>query len=177
MGSNDKYKDKPFFYWEEFIVWLNGFSLKHSSFDNHFFERCKELSKNDVCNICDLEMLFYKVRDYAKDNYLDCVKVDNREAYFIYFEDFSYEISKDDNNFYCAAVPKYMGYDFIDFNNVITDKRLEYSYVIDEKLNMLASMVDVLYRFGIPLSAIKDKVDNTVRVLSDEKVVCKKRIR
>ncbi len=42
---------------------------------------------------------------------------------------------------------------------------------------MLASMVDVLYRFGIPLSAIKDKVDNTVRVLSDEKVVCKKRIR
>ncbi len=164
----DYWKSVPYFEWEEYIVWLESFTERYPVFSNDLLG-CTDVSVSDLRYVKNLVYLFAKVDDYAKKNYLGSFHRNDNESYYFSFRNIGYEIGMigEGESFYCLRVNKNEYYEdcFINYDDIVSERRSNYAQLIDRKLDILSEMIGVLHESGIPLETIKQVVYSKVESL------------
>ncbi len=149
---------------DSYILWLQYFTLMYSSFtDDEFLYNKKSISKENLEQVKKLSLLYKGIRQYADKNYLYPFIFDYEEYFKIKYNDIGYEIGfmSDNKSFYCSRIE--LSEDgFIDFNDIILDKKQPNTDYIDKNLLQLSCIITYYYEQGIPIKALKMTLENTL---------------
>lgn len=128
----------------------------------------------DMDNPSNLELLFRAIDDYAINNYYYS-NVDDYESYYnIRFNNKLYKFGMIYGQGICFYLEKGNDKDnnYIEFSDVIGNKRPERANDIENKLSKIYFLIDTLYGSGIPTRSIKCMIDDylfSIGVRDDKK--------
>ena len=146
-----------------YILWLQEFTIKYPVFTDDSLEDLKKLSTIDKENVSSLGFLFDCIYDYAENNYVYAFKDSDFTRYFnIEYNNIGYKIGlmSGQGIFHFCERLKKIDNTFIDFNDILLNKKQEKTKFIKEKLNELSNYIMNLNEQDIPLKAIKETVNN-----------------
>lgn len=149
-----------------YINWLQKFTLTYPKFRNDDFINNKDkLEESDLKNIDNVSLLYYGIKDYANSNYIyPFIDSDFVKYYRIKYNNIGYEIGMiigQETLFFCERVDN-IDNTFIDFNNIILNKKEENTKFIEERLNELSNTITCLHEQNIPLDIIKSIIDDNI---------------
>lgn len=174
-------KRKEMFSNYNYLKWLESFTIEHPSFsDDDWLYFPEQISETDNENVKNLHLLYEGIEFYAKKNYIYPTKCD-----FGYYEDYynlkldnvSYELGRSIGQgtlFFCRRKPLNIDLEYIDFNDIISDKKKDGIDVITKQLKDLSSQVLKLYKNGVPLDALIETLDTTLTEIEKEEENSKK---
>ena len=170
-------KLKSIFSSYDYMNWLNSFTANTKGFsDEDFLYFPEKISKEDLDKVNNLGLFFEGIEKYADKNYIYPTMYEYQSFYGI--KDNANEvyykigvIEGQGGSFFCDRVEDTSELDFIDFNDIMNDKIRENVEKIENGLDNMSNLVISLYEKGVPLEAIKDTFDKTIREieLSKEK--------
>ena len=167
-------KRKEIFSNTDYMMWLENFTTYHPSFsDDNWLYFPEKISKEDNEKVNNLSLLYEGIEIYAKKNYIYPTECDFGGYYRIKLDNVGYEIGKlvgQGTLFFCDAKPLNKNLEYIDFYDIMNDKKKDGVDVITEQLKNLSNGVLELYKQGVPLAAIIETLDTTLtKVKKDEK--------
>lgn len=154
-----------------YFEWLNLFTQdKESFFDDewlYFPEAILESDRKNVEKLC----LFYEGIDrYASSNYIYPTPwKDFGNYYRIRLNQFGYEIGMaigQGSHFFCRKASIDNPEEFIDFNDIMNDKKQNQVDFITTNLDSLSNMVLTAYENGVPIEAIVNRLDQTIKKIN-----------
>ena len=149
----------------DYIKWLIDFTKDKEGFtDNDWDYAPIKLSKNDQEKVDDLQLLFEGIYNYAKKNYIYSTPCSLGEYYNIKIGDIGFEIgyiTGQGTMFYCKRVD--IQDNFIDFMDILSNKKQDNVDYIEKELNMLSDMINNIYNNGIPIDAITETYNIAIR--------------
>ena len=168
-----------------YIEWISSFTQDKDGFDD---ETLFSLDKDDPNKkyIKYLNLFYDGINEYAERNYIYPELNETTHHFFgshfnIRLNDFGFEIGYISGQgviFLCNKKEIENESDFIDFNDIITNKKQDNVDSINETLNNLSTIVSEAYQNGVPIEAIRNRIDLTIRDLNKiEKDKHKKLIR
>ena len=131
----------------------------------------KKILKEDNEKVSKLHLLYEGIELYAKKNYIYPTKCDFGDYYNIKLDNIGYEIGMlvgQGTLFLCNRTLVNKDLEYIDFNDIITNKKKDGVDMITQQLNNLSNKILELYKKGVPLTAIKETLDNTLTVIGEE---------
>ncbi len=156
-----------------YIEWLSHFTIEHPKFKDcewrHFPDK---LSSEDYKKVNDLDLLFYIVDKYAKENYRYPITTNSGKFYKIKYNDVGFIIGIVGGialGYICSRVEVDNEKDFIDFNNIIANKKCDDVEFIERQLKDLSKLIVTLHASGVPLESISVTVNNTLDSVKPEK--------
>ncbi len=160
---------KQLFSNKEYIQWLIDFTEDKKGFlDSDWDYSSEKLSDNDQRNVNNLSLFFEGICTYAKKNYIYSSSRALGEYYRIKINDIGFEIgyiAGQGTSFYCKRVDINNEYNYIDYNDIILDKEQNNVKTINSSLNSLSNMIIDTYNSGVPVEAIEETVNVTMREL------------
>lgn len=153
----------------EYINWIINFSKDIDSFTEYnWLYDSLELSEIDKENIKRLGLFYEAIDKYARANFIYPIVTNNESYYQIKIDNYGFEIgiiNGQDNIHFCqrAHIEKN---EFIDFKDILTNKKQDNVNEIINKLNALGEMIQKTYNEGVPLEAINNTVNKTLNELS-----------
>ena len=160
----------------EYIDWLINFTKDKEGFYDSAWDYSEEkLSESDQEKVYDLSLFFEGIYCYAKENRIYSKDGRLGEYFQIRIGDIGFEIgyrSGQGTDFYCKRVSPEDN--FIDFIDILFNKKQDNLEFIEEGLNNLSNMISYLYNNGIPMEAIIETVNKTTRSIEREKKLLKK---
>lgn len=157
----------------EYINWLYKFTQDKERFsDDDWLYYPERISKYDRDNVKDLGLFYEGVSNYAQQNHIYPTPCDFGDFYKIKFNDFGFEIGimiGQGTVFFFNKSILENEKEFIDFNDIMTGKKQDNVDYINATLDSLSNMVVNAYESGVPIVAIINTLDNTIRNLSSEK--------
>lgn len=153
----------------EYINWIINFSKDIDSFTEYnWLYDSLELSEIDKENIKRLGLFYEAIDKYARANFIYPIVTNNESYYQIKIDNYGFEIgiiNGQDNIHFCqrAHIEKN---GFIDFKDILTNKKQDNVNEIINKLNALGEMIQKTYNEGVPLEAINNTVNKTLNELS-----------
>ena len=169
----ENFNEKPFFYWEYVIIWLENFSRKYPYFsDDKWLDLHNELCNWDKKYIVNLYLLFDKIKDYANKNYLLPCECDDEERYCIEWHDAYYYVGQKKEGYYCRKLNNCIN-DSISFDAILSDKKTDRAMLIDCKLDILSQLVKSYVLDGIPYDAILDVIHQSSNRCYKDDIFCK----
>lgn len=169
-----------------YLKWLETFTKEYSVFsDNDWLYRQDEISNDDKQNVECLELLYMGIEQYASKNYIYPTNSRFGNFYKIKLDSISYEIgilTGQGTQFFCRRVENIDEQEFIDFSDIIHNKKSIHRDAIKNNLNNLSHMIVSLYESGVPLEAIENELKYTLGTIKAQKEaeqskVLKKQIR
>lgn len=149
----------------EYILWLENFTIATPCWSDDTWLYCPEkISKEDYNRVKELHCFFNGIMDYAKRNYIPS-QYDEFETYiFIKFNNIGYKIGEmigQGSLTYCERVD-ISHYDnvFIDFNDIVNNKKQENVDCIDKKFNSMCEIIEELISMGVDSKTIFTRVQN-----------------
>ena len=94
-----------------------------------------------------------------------------KSYYNIKFDNIGYEIGMlvgQGTLFFCNRTPLNKDIEYIDFNDIISNKKRDNTDVITRQLNNLSNKVLELHKKGIPLTALIETLDTTLTGIKEE---------
>lgn len=165
-------KRKEMFSNTNYIKWLEGFTTKYESFaDDSWLYTPTELSQEENEKVANLHLLYEGIELYAKKNYIYPTKCDFGGYYNIKLDSIGYEIGMlvgQGTVFFCKRTPLNKDLEYIDFNDIMTDKKKDGVDVITQQLKDLSNKVLELHKKGIPLTALIETLDTTLTGIKEE---------
>lgn len=156
----------------DYMKWLDSFTIEHSKFsDDDWLYFPEKISKQDNEQVYNLRLLYEIIEKYASKNYIFPTTCDFGDFYKIKFEHTGFEIGMLAGQgvlFFCNRVQIENEKDFIDFNDILNNKKNDNVTTIKNKLNELSNLVVSLYKSGIPLEAIVITLDNTLNEINTQ---------
>ena len=150
---------------DNYINWLQEFTIKYPNFRSDTLFDNNKLSLIDKDNINNLKLLFEAIYNYASSNYIYPLNdFDFVEYYRIKYNNISYEIgiiTDKGTLFFCERVNN-IDDTFIDFNNIILNKKEDSTEFIEKRLTELSNIITYFYEQNIPLNAIKSTINDTL---------------
>jgi len=116
--------------------------------------------------------MYKGIERYASENYIYPTNCDFGNFYKIKLDNIGYEIGMlagQGTLFFCNRVQIENEQHFIDFNDIVNNKKNNNASFIKNSLNELSNMVVTLYENGIPLEAIVNTLDNTLTEINVKK--------
>ena len=164
----------------EYIKWLDEFTQDKDGFSDddwlYFPEKIEESDKN---NVEKLNIFYEGIKQYAKKNYIRKSEIEFGDFYKIRLDDLGFKIGMMSGQgvfFFCEKVPVDNKESFIDFNDIILNRKLERVDEITKDLEQLSSMVISLYEKGAPVDAIMNTLNDALKAVkskNDEKTLKK----
>lgn len=151
----------------EYMLWLEQFMSSRTGFlDDDWLYKPEEISKEDYERVEQLSCFLSGIRSYAARNFIRLESDDDYDSHvFIKFNEIGYEIgtfSGQGTVAYCHRVDISTDKNFIDFNDIVTNKKQDNVDSITDKLNELDSLVSVLLELGTPEDAILSRVSKSL---------------
>lgn len=154
----------------EYISWLEEFTKIHSFFTvDDWLYSDNEISKSDEKHVEELELLYFEIKEYAKKNFISFNRSEGLEYYSIKYNNVGYQIGEvgfQGGSFYCNRVEIESDEDFINFTDIITNKKQERVDFINKRLSDLSNLIKELLKEEIPIPAIEETIQKTIE--SDE---------
>lgn len=165
-------KRKEMFSNTNYIKWLEGFTTKYESFaDDSWLYTPTELSQEENEKVVNLHLLYEGIELYAKKNYIYPTECDFGGYYNIKLDNIGYEIGMlvgQGTVFFCKRTGIDKDLEYIDFNDIMTDKKKDGVDVITQQLKDLSNKVLELHKKGIPLTALIETLDTTLTGIKEE---------
>jgi len=148
-----------------YLKWLEKFTLNYPNFtDNDWLYFEDKISKEDNEKINDLHLLYEAIELYASKNYIYPNKYFFGSYYNIKLDNVGYEIGRLSGQgtlFFCNRKELNKDLEYIDFNDIISNKKKDNTIIIENRLTYLSNLVISLYNSGVPLEAIINTLDTT----------------
>lgn len=151
----------------EYINWLIQFSKEEGGFSDSDWDYAKEkLDPATQEKVDNLQLLFEGISRYARKNYIYSSPNALGEYYRIKLNGVGLEISYktgQGTTFYCRMVPLENESEFIDFMDIVENKKRPEVDRIESGLKVLSNTIMLLQANGIPLEAISETIDRTIK--------------
>lgn len=148
----------------DFFAWLDIFTQEYEDFDDgRWKHRHNEISEEDRTNIERLNFLYEAIRLWAEKNKIYPNLREYAEFYEVRIGNTGYEIGIDTSNglsYFCNRVEEMPR--FIDFDDILADKRVENVEAKLEAWKQLSKIVQTLSGFGVPENAVQDKIEDII---------------
>lgn len=158
---------------KDYIEWLEVFTMTYSSFtDEKWLYYLENISESDNQEVKNLSFLYNEINLYARNNYIYAITCDFGNYYKIKYNDVCYKIGVlvgQGTVFFCDRIKLDNQRDFIDFNDLLANKKRDNVAEIEKELNNLAYLIKSLYEKEIPVEAIKEVFDMTINNLRKDK--------
>lgn len=114
-------------------------------------------------------LLFFKdIEKYASDNHIYPIRTDIGCFYRVRLDEIGLEIGYDyveDTSFHCDRVIVENEEDFINFNDILTNKKQNNIDKISKNLELLSMIINDCYNDGTPIEAIDNTCSDTIKKL------------
>lgn len=152
---------------DEYILWLQNFTTIYESFGDDDWIYCKnEISSKDLENVGYLHLLYDIIDKYARENYISATPCPFENSYSIMFSGVGYNIRQliGQGTFtICIRVHIDNEDNFINFEDIKSNKKCDEAVVIDEKLQELSGSIKKLVKEeNVPRDAISTCVEETL---------------
>jgi len=156
-----------------YINWLESFTVEHQSFSDDDWLYCPEIiSQEDRENVTNLRLFYEGIERYAKDNYIYPPECDYGGYYNIKFENCGYEIGMLEGQgtivFFCNRKEFNKDLEYIEFEDIASNKKRNTTDIIAQQLEDLSNAVLELYKNGVPLDALVETLDTTLLGIKKE---------
>lgn len=156
-----------------YIEWLNQFTQDKDGFSDddwlYFPEKISESDREKVEQLC----LFYEgINKYAEKNHIYPTPCEFGNFYSVKLNNFGFEIGilvGQGTVFFFNKASLEDDKEFIDFNDIMIEKKQENVDQINATLDSLSSMVTTAYENGVPIEAIVNTLDNTIKGITSKK--------
>ena len=116
---------------------------------------------------------FYEGIDkYARSNHIYPSQCEFGNFYKVRLNEIGFKIGISfiqGTKFFCKKVPVESEKEFIDFNDIMTDKNQEQIDLINASLDSLSNMILTIYESGVPIELIAYIVENTIKEITYQK--------
>jgi len=151
----------------EYINWLIQFSKEEGGFSDSDWDYAKEkLDPATQEKVDNLQLLFESISRYARKNYIYSSPNAFGKYYCIKLNGVGLEIgykAGQGTTFYCRRVPLENESEFIDFMDIVENKKRPEVDRIESGLKVLSNTIMLLQANGIPLEAISETIDRTIK--------------
>ena len=165
-------KRKEMFSNTNYVKWLESFTIEHPVFsDDDWLYFPEKISQEDNEKVKNLHLFYEGIELYAKNNYIYPTKCDFGGYYNIKLDNISYEIGMlvgQGTLFFCNRKPIDKDLEYIDFNDIMADKKKDGVDVITEQLKDLSDKILELHKKGIPLDALIETLDTTLTGIKEK---------
>lgn len=165
-------KRKEMFSNTNYVKWLESFTIEHPGFsDDDWLYFPEKISQEDNEKVKNLHLFYEGIELYAKKNYLYPTECDFGGYYNIKLDNIGFEIGMlvgQGTLFFCKRTPLNKDLEYIDFNDIMADKKKDAVDVITQQLKDLSNSVLELHKKGIPLTAIIETLDTTLTGIKEE---------
>ncbi len=148
----------------DYMDWLSEFSISNPYInDDNVLEDYKTFSEDDKRQIYDLNILYCAVDKYAKDNLISPEKCENGYYYNVKYNDNYFEVGylmTMSLSFFSNRCEYNENRNYIDFMNIVNDRKLPETDALKEGLNALVEHAKYLMDEGVSLDIIKEALDN-----------------
>lgn len=152
----------------DYIKWLDKFTIEHPNFsDDDWLYFPEKISKEDLELVNNLYLIYQGIEKYANENYIYPTACDFGNFYKIKWENAGFKIGVlvgQGTLFFCNRVQIEDG--FIDFKDIINNKKSDYAITTKNKLNELSNLVVSLYKSGVPIEAIVITLNNILNEIN-----------
>ena len=165
-------KRKEMFSNTNYLKWLENFTIEHPGFsDDDWLYFPDKISQEDNEKVKNLHLLYEGIELYAKKNYIYPTECDFGGYYNIKLDNIGYEIGMlvgQGTLFFCKRTPLNKDIIYIDFNDIISDKKQSGVDLITQQLKELSDKILELHKKGIPLNALIESLDTTLTGIKQE---------
>lgn len=150
----------------DYLKWLDNFTIAHQNFsDDEWLYFPIEISMNDKEQVEKLHLMYRGIDKYASKNYIYPIPCDFGNFYKIKSDNIGYEIgilNGQGTLFFCNRVEIENEKEFIDFNDIMNNKKSDNVSMIEDNLNKLSNMIISLHQSGVSLYAIETTFKSTL---------------
>jgi len=155
-----------------YIDWLNQFTKDKKSFcDDQWLYFPEKISSTDRENVEKLNLFYEGINIYAKQNHIYPTLCNFGNFYRVNLNDFGFEIGTligQETIFFFNKVSLKNNKNFIDFNDIMSEKKQDNVDQINAILDSLSNIVIKAYENGVPIESIIDRLDNTIKGISSK---------
>ena len=164
----------------DYINWLTNFTIDKDAFsDNDWLYNCSTIKKEDQDNIEKLYLFYEGIDKYARNNYIYPIPCEYGNFYKIKWNEIGFEIGVlmgQGTLFFCRKLLVKENQEFIDYNDIILNKKQKQVEYIESCLNSISDMILTAYKNGVPADAIKTTLDDTIQEISSKEEENKKKL-
>lgn len=150
----------------DYVEWLKEFSKDKNQFCSddwlYYKDEIGEIDRDNVGKLC----LFYRgIANYSNQNYIYPIPSKFGNYYRVKLDDFGFEIGMligQGTIFSFNKVSIDDDKEFIDFKDIMTNKKQDNVDQINETLDSISNMVITAYESGVPIDVIVSKFYNTI---------------
>lgn len=168
----DREKAKNIVTNDKYMRWLAKFSYTYTAFaDDTWLYMPEKLSAEDLEKVNSLSFFFEGIEVYAMKNFLPIYPDECGHYVLIKFNDVGYRIGTEHGQgsySYCSRVEITSDQVFIDFNDIMNDKKQEHVDFITQKLDDLSKLIDEMISSGVPVTNISATVASTLDKYEDQ---------
>ena len=151
----------------KYMLWLEEFTAKNHGFsDDSWLYNSEKLSAIDSENVHNLCSFFNGIAKYADNNFLPVYSEDAHESHvYIQFNGIGYEIGVvvgQGAYTYCQRLNIFSDKRFINFNDVVANKKQKNVDHINKQLNKLSASIHTLMDMGVPIKAITGTIEDAL---------------
>ncbi|MEE3342580.1 MAG: hypothetical protein VZS44_00635 [Bacilli bacterium] len=162
-----------------YISWLIKYTKDKESFSNEkLLNYPEETFDSDEENIKSLGLFFEGIRSYALQNRI-CYTISDFNVYYnIKIMECGFQIGwKTDlgDVYFCNKVPVEKDKNFINFRDIMLDKKQEKLDYINNPLENLSSMIENVYNNGFSIEEIEETYNNTINNIRSKNIKMKTR--
>ena len=160
----------------DYITWLKNFTLEyHWVSDENWLYRPEVVSYEDKKKSLELSYLYFGIDAWARQNlmYPKKVTIGERDGYYynVQFDDAFFQVgllNGDKMVCYAKRVEQLDKEDFINFYDVVSNKKRENLKQLHQYLQSLSEYIVLLHQNGVPTEAIANQVNTTIEVINLE---------
>ena len=142
----------------EYLIWLEKFTNKYPNFsDEDWLYHPEKISEEDLKNVNDLNILYEIIECYATENYIYPTKYKFGNSYKIKLDNKGYEIGElcgQGTIYFCNKINVENELDFIDYNNIINNIKINNEKHIKKTLKSLSKHIESVNKKRISLEEI-----------------------
>ena len=169
----------------DYINWLINFTKESGSFaDDDWLYFPEQIDPKDKDFVDNFNLFYSGIEKYATKNHIYPEYVEFGNFYRIKYNGIGFEIGMQAGQgtyFYCKTIEICDDLKFIDFNDIINNKKYGNVDDINSCLNALSNLIKLLHDLGVPIESITTTFNETKKELEKknseekEKILVKKK--
>lgn len=155
-----------------YMEWIIDFTKDKKGFSDEDLFYFKKDSNNKE-NIKNLNLFYKGIDKYAKENHIYPETNEYGSYYKVKYNNAGFQIGIVEGQgitvYFCNKSSLKNNEDFIDFNDILSNKKQDNVDLINFTLKTLSSDIKKAYKIGVPLEAIEETFNNTIGHLKNKR--------
>ena len=146
----------------DYMNWIEAYTHNNIKFTTYQYLYDTRNSNNEIdTKINNLPYLFYAIRKYATENYIDATKLAIGEEYAIRYNDIVYHIGYGISKvtyYFCERALDEVDEPIIDFKNIVYNVPMHNTILINNTFKSLNANIETLIDLGVNIETIQNHV-------------------